>query len=64
MSRRIQRLISQINTNITLLNQQYDKKELNYRINYDSNPQETDRYRYKLEQRTAMLNRKVNLLKS
>lgn len=64
MSTRINRLISQINTNMELLKLQYQEKELMYRINYYDKPQQTDPYRYKLEQRTVKLNRLVNKLQS
>lgn len=64
MSTRINRLISQINTNMELLKLQYQEKELMYRINYYDKPQQTDPYRHKLEQRTVKLNRLVNKLQS
>lgn len=47
-----------------LLKEQYQAKELAYRIAYESNPQDTDPYRYKLEQRTVKLNHQVISLQS
>lgn len=61
---RVQRLKEQFETNMRLLQEQYREKGLKYRINYESNPQETDPYRYAIEVKTSNLFRTINRLAS